>query len=95
MVAADNMTAFGCMEALMVNGRRVPEDIAVVSFDEIAAAALRPLSLTTMTSEAQAMGSQAVDFVVDRLEGTGRTEPRRISVRGRLNVRTSCGTHDA
>ena len=73
-VANDQM-ALGILRALADAGRRIPEDVAVLGFDDIAdAAEFRP-PLTTVRQDFGALGEQAVRLVVDRVEGLGE-EPR-------------------
>ncbi|MGN8025247.1 LacI family DNA-binding transcriptional regulator [Microbacterium sp. 22242] len=69
-VANDQM-ALGLLRALADAGRRIPEDVAVLGFDDIAdAAEFRP-PLTTVRQDFAALGDQAVRLVVDRAEGLG------------------------
>lgn len=65
-VASDQM-AEGALAALQLAGRRVPEDVAVVGFDDFAAAA--ELGLTTVVNPVQDMGAAAVDLLVRQIAG--------------------------
>lgn len=82
-VANDQM-ALGALRALADAGRRVPDDVAVVGFDDIVdAAEFRP-PLTTMRQDFDALGRQAVGALVAAIEG-GRpvveTVPATLVVR--------------
>lgn len=82
-VANDQM-ALGALRALADAGRRVPDDVAVVGFDDIVdAAEFRP-PLTTMRQDFDALGRQAVAALVAAIEG-GRpvveTVPATLVVR--------------
>ncbi|WP_345188005.1 LacI family DNA-binding transcriptional regulator [Microbacterium panaciterrae] len=67
--AANDQMALGLLRALAEAGRRVPEDVAVLGFDDIAdAAEFRP-PLSTVRQDFGALGEQAVRLVVDRVEG--------------------------
>lgn len=67
-VANDQM-ALGALRALADAGRRVPEDVSVVGFDDIAdAAEFRP-PLTTVRQDFDALGRRAVAALVAAIEG--------------------------
>ncbi|WP_295854289.1 LacI family DNA-binding transcriptional regulator [uncultured Microbacterium sp.] len=67
-VANDQM-ALGALRALADAGRRVPEDVALVGFDDIAdAAEFRP-PLTTVRQDFDALGRRAVAALVEAIEG--------------------------
>jgi LacI family transcriptional regulator len=93
ILAADDTIAFGCLDALAEAGVRVPEEISVVGFDDIPAASLRSISLTTVSTAARTMGTRAVELLLERLQGTFTGAPRREVLRARLVVRATCGDH--
>lgn len=67
-VANDQM-ALGALRALADAGRRVPEDVSLVGFDDIAdAAEFRP-PLTTVRQDFDALGRRAVTALVEAIEG--------------------------
>lgn len=77
-VANDQM-ALGLLRALADSGRRVPEDVAVLGFDDIAdAAEFRP-PLSTIRQDFAALGEQAVAALVARIEGADAPEPALAS----------------
>lgn len=75
-----------CNEA----GIRVPQDLAIVGFDDILAAACVPPPLTTIHQPAEELGRRAAEIMFQRIEGklTCRVSERLL---GRLVVRRSCG----
>ncbi|WP_225804539.1 LacI family DNA-binding transcriptional regulator [Streptomyces sp. NK15101] len=86
-VASDEM-AFGVIRALHEAGRRVPDDISVVGFDDIELAEYCSPSLTTIVQPFQHMGALAVTHLLRQIEAPGALpEPR--SVEPRLIVRAS------
>ena len=68
-VASDPM-AVGALIALRAEGRRVPDDVAVVGFDDAPVAATTRPALTTVRQPLEAMTRAMVELLVGRIEGT-------------------------
>jgi DNA-binding LacI/PurR family transcriptional regulator len=67
--AANDLMAVGAMQVLAAAGRSVPDDVAVVGYDDVPiAAALRP-ALTTVRQPLVRMGEEMARVLVDALEG--------------------------
>ena len=88
IVVGNNMLTVGALRALRAEKRRVPDDIAVVAFDDPFWAELIQPSLTTLAQPVRAMTSTAVRLLIDSIEGR-RREPQRIVFRFGLKVRQS------
>ena len=84
---ANDLSAFGAIEAVTAAGRRVPDDVAVVGFDDIPAAATGRPPLTTVHQEIELMGRRMARLLLDRLDG--RVEPVQEVLPTRLVVRES------
>jgi len=84
-VANDQM-ALGALRALADAGRRVPDDVAVVGFDDIADAAQFRPPLTTVRQDFDALGRRAVAALIAAIEGG---QPIAESVPAALVVRES------
>lgn len=85
-----DLMATGVIRALRDNGRRIPQDFAVVSKDNIdIAAALEP-GLTTVNLPTYRMGVEAVNMLM-RLISKKRLEKKRVVLESELVVRKSCG----
>lgn len=67
-VSSDEM-AFGLIRALHEAGRNVPDDISVVSVDDIALAAFASPALTTVRQPFEAMGRAAALHLIRHIEG--------------------------
>ena len=67
--AANDLMAIGVMRALRERTLRVPEDVAVVGFDNISAAPLVTPPLTTVTPFQDRMGERAAELLIERLRG--------------------------
>ncbi len=88
MVVGNNMVTLGALRALRAHNRRVPEEIAVVAFDDPSWAELVQPPLTTLAQPVRAMTSTAVRLLIDTIEGR-RREPQTIVFHFDLKVRES------
>ena len=68
--AVSDMLAIGAIKAFRRAGMRVPEDIAIVGFDDIPIAEVFEPGLTTIAQPMQALGAVAVKLLLSRLSGT-------------------------
>lgn len=91
LVCADDLIAMGAMDAVLDAGLTIPGDVAVVGFDDIPAAALRQVSLTTIRQPAAEMGRRAVELLLDRITGQDDGRPVEVVLRPELVVRDTCG----
>lgn len=60
----NDITALGAMRAIEASGRRIPEDIQVIGFDDISFARDFPVPLTTIRQPIHALGSAAADLLL-------------------------------
>ncbi|WP_377272325.1 LacI family DNA-binding transcriptional regulator [Peterkaempfera sp. SMS 1(5)a] len=67
--AHNDLTASGVLRALHEAGRRVPEDVAVIGFDDIQLAAHTEPALTTVRQPMREMGEAAAGLLLSHLEG--------------------------
>lgn len=88
-VASDSMT-IGALKALQEANLRVPQDVAIVSFDDIEMAKFASTPLTTIRVHTEGMGRTAVKVLLDRING--RDFPLKVIVPTKLIIRESCGS---
>ena len=88
LVCYNDIVAIGAMRALREHRLRVPEDISVVGFDDIQAAAFQNPSLTTIRQPLRMMGSTAASILLRRIRGQA-TDPESISMHPELVIRES------
>jgi LacI family transcriptional regulator len=88
LFAFNDISAIGAMGAFRDAGLRVPEDISIVGFDDIQAAAFLNPSLTTIRQPLQRMGDLAAKTLLSRIRETD-SEPDEIFVIPELIVRDS------
>lgn len=96
VVAFDDMTAFGAIQALAHTGRRVPHDCSVVGFDDLTAAAYYNPPLTTVSQSMDDLGNIGSAMLLDRLSMQNDKQevdlmPIRKQMEPSLIVRASTG----
>lgn len=89
--AASDAMAQGAMLAINAAGLRIPQDIAVVGFDDIPLAAHMQPPLTTIRQPIDRMGSQAVAQLIHRLTDPTGQQPHGVLLPTELTIRSSCG----
>jgi LacI family transcriptional regulator len=88
--AFNDISAIGAIRALTEMGLRVPEDVSVLGFDDIYAAAFHNPALTTIRQPLFEMGSIAAKFLLERVtNGSNGDVPREVSVEPTIIVRQS------
>jgi LacI family transcriptional regulator len=91
-VSSDSM-AIGALKALHEVGLSVPEDMALVGFDNIPLAAVMQPPLTTIRQPIERLGALAVDVLISMLQGPPDpgASAQRIVLPTELVIRQSCG----
>ncbi len=93
LVCASDLMAIGAIRALQRHGRRVPDDVAVLGWDNIVDGEYTTPSLTTVAPDLAALAAQTLDALIRRIEGD-RTPGREYVVPHQLVVRRSTGEVD-
>ena len=86
--AASDLLAIGAIRALVESGRRVPEDVAVVGFDDIPIANYVNPPLTTVLQDTKLAGERLVDTLIKLVHGEAIGNQL---LPAKLVVRRSCG----
>ncbi len=90
VLASNDESALGAMKALREAGRRIPEDVAIVGFDDRPESAVQEPALSSVHIPLQKMGYRAVESLFRHLTGQAETiETARIATG--LVARESCG----
>jgi DNA-binding LacI/PurR family transcriptional regulator len=82
--AASDVAAIGAMHALQKLGRAIPEEVAIVGFDDIPAASLSSPPLSTVRQDSRKAGERLVEAAVEAVEfGTARNQllPVKLVIR--------------
>lgn len=69
LFAYNDLAALGAMQGLLDRGVRIPDDIAIVGFDDIERSRYAPVPLTTVRQPTQAIGAKAMELLIRRIEG--------------------------
>jgi LacI family transcriptional regulator len=93
IVAGNDLMALGVMQAAGEMGLKVPEDLAVVGFDDIQIAAHREIQLTTMAQQKTEMGRLAVGWILEVIRDPApfTRQPLQQVLAPTLVVRRTCG----
>jgi len=88
LFAYNDVSAIGAIRALRDAGLEVPNDVAVIGFDDIPIAAYNTPSLTTIRQPLRRMGEIAAQTLLNRLR-QGNGSPREVAVEPELVIRES------
>ena len=86
--AASDLMAVAAMKVLAQANRRIPEDVAVVGFDDSADAKLSSPTLSSVRQPIETMGREAVDILVHEMSNR-RAEPQQMVFGPELIIRAS------
>jgi LacI family transcriptional regulator len=92
--SGNNLMSIGALQAIANRGLVVPDDIALVGFDDFPypwSDAFRP-HLTTVAQPTYELGRRAAEILVECLRGSSSNHPQRVMLEGKLVVRESSGT---
>jgi LacI family transcriptional regulator len=92
---ANDYMAIGVMGALSDAGARVPEDVAIVGFDDIAMARYLNPPLTTVHVDAYRLGERAVEMLLASPGSRAGRRAHHETLATTLAVRSSCGSSTA
>jgi LacI family transcriptional regulator len=90
IICANDQMAIGVLRTLTARGIRVPQDIAVVGFDDIFPASLCDPPLTTVHQAMRGIGERACDRLIERIADPS-LRPRVEVLPTELVLRSSCG----
>jgi len=88
--AANDSMAMGAIKAVKAHGLRVPEDVAVVGFDNIQFSEIFEPALTTMAQPLLEMGKRSMELLLKQIKGEPLTK-KQLVLDTKLIIRDSCG----
>lgn len=89
---ASDMMAMGAMRAIKDANLSVPEDVALIGFDDLPFSSYSNIQLTTVRQPVVQSGICAVETLIDIIEN-GIKQPRHIIMDTELIIRDSCGAN--
>nr|AIF26891.1 hypothetical protein [uncultured bacterium fosmid pJB148G3] len=92
VIAASDMMAIGCMDAIRAAGLKVPENISVVGFDDIDMSRFCTPALTTIKTDSVTMARVAVEHMLAHLNGNTQFDVYTLRLPINLSVRNSVKT---
>jgi len=91
ILSCNHPMVFGVLRAAHELGMRVPEDLAIVGFDELPWSAYLQPPLTTVRQPMHELGFGAAELLLGRIRGTRSGAPEHTVFPAELIVRESCG----
>jgi DNA-binding LacI/PurR family transcriptional regulator len=89
--AANDQIALGVLWAMHEAGRRVPEDVSIIGFDDIPEAAFLTPPLTTLRQDFTTLGRRSVNLMLEQINNPTHREPSQVVIPTELVVRRSTG----
>ncbi|WES63018.1 LacI family DNA-binding transcriptional regulator [Microbacter sp. GSS18] len=89
ILTSNDHLAIGVLHGLVSGGIRIPDDIAVVGYDDIEFAAIATVPLTSVRQPAREMGRTASELLLTLIAGDGGDPPRNVVYEPELVVRAS------
>jgi DNA-binding LacI/PurR family transcriptional regulator len=74
LVVTDDVVAFGAMDAIKEKGLKIPQDIEIMSFNNVPSAELTQPSLTSVDIDAFSLGYEASKLIIERIKGEVETD---------------------
>jgi DNA-binding LacI/PurR family transcriptional regulator len=89
VISCNNLMTTGALFALRSLNRKIPDDLSIVSFDDLPMFSLLDHPLTVVSQPAYEVGRVACRLLIDQLEGIETTE-RTVRLKTELIIRDSC-----
>ena len=93
--AYSDLLAIGVLKAIKEEGLKVPDDIALVGYDDIEWSALLEVPLTTVAQPSYEIGKKAAEVLINRLRKENSDEFQQIVLTPQLVIRKSCGASNS
>lgn len=89
MFCYNDLSALGFQQSLLDKGYKIPDDVAVIGFDDIERSSYSPVPLTTVHQPTSDIGKKAIETLIARIEGNKAAA--RVILPPKLVIRESCG----
>lgn len=91
IIAGNDIMALGARQAIYDVGLTIPEDIALVGFDDIFISSISGIDLTTVAVPRFKMGSLGAELLINKIENPESSEIKQIILEPELMIRKTCG----
>lgn len=88
LICINDMTSLGFLDTCRRNHFRIPEDLSLISFDDIPMSGLYGIELTTVSQHADIMGQEAARLLLKQFHSPG-AQPERIILAPTVMIRNS------
>jgi LacI family transcriptional regulator len=90
--ATNDYMALGVYQAILEEGKRIPEDVALIGFNDIEFSSMLGIELSTIGQKKFEMGAIAVEMLVEKVEkGFNKHPAKEVLLMPELIVRKTCG----
>lgn len=89
--ASSDLMALGTLDAAKNAGYAVPDDIAIIGFDDLFLASFRFVELTTVHVPRYEIGRKAAKILIDKISKGKKEEQQNVLLDTELMIRNSCG----
>ena len=89
LIAANDLLALGAVKACSELGLRIPQDVAVIGFDDILLAQLITPALTTLRQPQEQIARDSLNLLIQRITGEDLSNPRKLIYDAELIIRES------
>ena len=93
--AANDLLALGVLQALIHSGVRVPDDIALIGYDDIYFAASSAIPLSSIRQPAEAMGRAAAELLIAEIDNGAPSAYQQVLFQPELVIRESTSRNNA
>ncbi|WP_158782375.1 LacI family DNA-binding transcriptional regulator [Pantoea sp. BAV 3049] len=91
ILAANDMSAIGVMNAAHEAGLKIPDDFSLIGLDDIEMASFSPINLTTIALQRREMGAAATTMLMKMIRQKSKPSPKKKIFPMKLIVRGSTG----
>jgi LacI family transcriptional regulator len=85
--AVNDEVGFGVMKVIQERSYKIPEDIALVGFDDIPLAAFAPVALSSVSRQSKKIGEQSAQLFLSKMNGV--SDHQQVTLEPELIVRSS------
>jgi LacI family transcriptional regulator len=85
--AVNDEVCFGAMKVIQERHYKIPEDIALIGFDDIPLAAFAPIALSSVSRQSKKIGEQSAQLFLSKMNGI--SDHQQVTLEPELIVRSS------